>query len=194
MNKWDKIFSEGVDFTPLNQVFLNNLLSFIKNKIDSDPKTMIDLGCGTGDTLIKFSKKGLNVEGMDSSEVALEKAKESLSKEGIDGVKLSNVDLNNLVLDKKYDLILCKLTYAFIDDKESFLEEVKKGMTHKSVFILITPVLHKGIEYLPEDKPGIAVDIEETNEILIRHFSNSEIFHHNYYRDKIDETTFVLMK
>lgn len=194
MNKWDTIFSEGTNFTPLNEIFLDNLLNAIKNKSNHDPKTLIDLGCGTGDAIIKFSKKGLNVVGIDSSEIALKIAKENLEKNNITNIQLKNIDLNNLDISGKYDIILCKLTYAFIENKEDFLKKISNIMDDNSVFILITPVLHNNIEYLPKDKPGIAVDLDNTNKLLLKIFSKVEIFNHNFFQEKIDETTFLIMK
>ena len=194
MNKWDKIFLEGTNFTPLNEIFLKNLLNKLKTKSAKESKTLIDLGCGVGDAIIKFSKSGLSVIGIDSSEVALKMAKDNLEENHIENFELKNIDLNNLTITGKYDLVLCKLTYAFIENKEEFLNKIKDIMNNDSIFILITPVLHKNVEYLPKDKPGIAVDLEDTNKLLAKLFISVEIFNHNYLQEKIDEVTYLLMK
>jgi len=185
---------EGRDFTSLNEVFLNDLLGNIKSKINKEPKTLIDLGCGTGDVLLKFAKKGFDITGVDYSEVGLKKAEDRLKKSGINNFNLTNCDLDDLNIEGKFDIVLCKLTYAFVKDKDIFLERVKGLMKDDSVFILITPVLHDKIKYLPEDKPDIAVDFEETKHMLAKHLYEVKEFHHNYYQDKIDEVAFILMK
>lgn len=193
MNKWDKIFSEGTTFSPLNEIFLSFLLEAIRKHNGTTPKDIIDLGCGDGDALVRFAKHGFMVAGVDFSQVALEKARKKLEEAGISGVELQLTDLDDIHIQNKADIIFCKLTYAFVENKGKFLENVKSLMRDNSVFVLMTPVLHKGVEYVAEDKPGIAVDFEETKEILAKHFSKINIFHHNYLGVRVDVTTFLCL-
>jgi SAM-dependent methyltransferase len=44
------------------------------------PCKALDIGCGTGDNAIWLSQQGFRVVGIDSSEIAVEKAKEKASK------------------------------------------------------------------------------------------------------------------
>lgn len=67
-------------------------------------------------------------------------------------------------------------------------------MGASSVFVLATPVLYKGVEYAKEDKPGIAVDFLETQKLLAQSFSQIEIFDHEYFGDKGETVTFLMMK
>jgi SAM-dependent methyltransferase len=46
----------------------------------------LDIGCGTGDNAIWLSLKGFRVVGVDSSEIAVEKAKEKASNAGVECV------------------------------------------------------------------------------------------------------------
>jgi len=174
MNRWDKLYNEGAKYKILNEEFLNKLLIEIEKKSKKKPKTMIDLGCGTGDSLIKFIEKGFNVIGIDFSKIALKKAKDSLNKLGFDA-KLIQMDLNNLNIGKQADVIFCKLVLAFIKNKVEFFKKVKTMMYEHSSFILITPVLHKGIKYTKSDKPGIAIDFEELKKLLSDDFFINKI-------------------
>lgn len=191
MIKWDTIFAEGTKFTPLNEVYLGRLLETIEKQTGKTPKDIIDLGCGDGGALIQFARRGFKVTGIDFSEVGLAKAKEALEGAGISGVELRLVNLDEMEIQDKADIIFCKLTYAFVEDKEKFLQAVKNLMREQSVFVLITPVLHKGVEYLKEDKPGIAVDYEETHQLLKKHFARVDVFHSNYFGERNEATTFL---
>ncbi len=191
MNKWDAIFTEGKTFSLLSEILLSRLLEAIEKRAGAPPRTVIDLGCGTGDAFIRFAKRGLAVVGVDFSEVALGKARQALEKEGIASIDLRMMDLDDMHIQEKADIVFCKLTYAFVEDKERFLKNIRGLMQDSSVFVLMTPVLHKGVEYLQEDKPGIAVDFEETKNLLARYFTKSEIFHHDYLGAKTDLATFL---
>ena len=62
---YDKIYS-GKDY--------NAEVDFILSMVDYRPKTVLDVGCGTGNHTIQFLKKGFNVYGIDTDEKMIEKA------------------------------------------------------------------------------------------------------------------------
>jgi len=194
MNKWDKIYSEGGNFKPLNNIFLDRLLSEIEKISGQKPKTAIDLGCGTGDALIKLARHGLTVTGIDSSEVAINQTKELFKEQNHETSSIAVGDLETMTAAGIFNIVLCKLVYAFVENKEKFLKLVKESMGEKSFFILITPVLYENIKYSPSDKPGIAVSFKETNDLLNKLFSKVSIFDHDYFADKGDVVTFLLQK
>jgi len=196
MFDWNEIFKKGAKYKPLNKVFLDKILSRI-NEIspDNQQKTVIDIGCGTGDSLLDFSQKGFDVTGVDVSDFATEEAKNLLEKEGIENFNLSVMNASEInLIDKKFDIVFSKLVYAFVEDKEKLVEDIKNMMKENSVFILMTPVLYKGVKYTQEDKPKIAVDFEETKIFLEKNFNLVEIFHHDYFAKNGDTVTFLLKK
>ncbi|MDP3729448.1 MAG: class I SAM-dependent methyltransferase [bacterium] len=173
---------------------MGNLLDKIKEMTGQSPKTVIALGCGTGDALVKFAEHKLKVLGIDSSEIAMEKAIVKLGDLKILDASVQLVDLEKLGDRGVFDIVFCKLVYAFIEDKERFLKSIKSMMSTHSVFVLMTPVLYKGIVYGPKDKPGIAVDFDEAKDILTKEFGKLEIFAHDYFDDKGDLVTFLAQK
>ncbi len=48
--KWNESFKSGRDYNPMNELFLELMLSSIFNK----KEIAIDLGCVTGDAVVKF--------------------------------------------------------------------------------------------------------------------------------------------
>ncbi len=196
MNKWNKIFEEGVNYIPLNNILLNKILNRIKKIAPNNQlNSMIDIGCGTGKALLKFSERGFNVSAIDISEVAIEKATELLEKAKIDNFNLSILDSCEVSsITENFDIVFSKFVYAFIGDKEKFLENLK-GLMHKdSIFILMTAVLHDDINYLAEDKPQSAINFEETKRLLEKTYSSVEIFQHNYFSERGDVVTFIIKK
>jgi len=194
MNKWDQIFANNPQYKPLNEVFLAELLEKIKKDTNPNPKKMVDLGCGTAKTVFQFSKLGFEVIGLDNSIVALKKLQEEIDNSKEQNITLINADLNNYNLALETDIFLCNFVYAFIDNKEFFLKKVAECLRDDSVFILIAPVIHKGIIYTEEDKTKIAVDFEETLKLLKNIFSNVDVYHHDYIGSREDYVTFLIKK
>lgn len=190
--KWNESFKTGRDYNPINELLLDLVLDSISNKKEA----AIDLGCGTGDAVVKLVKRGFTLTGVDWSLDALEKAQERASVSGVsEKTTFIESDLNNLtnvnLIKNEADVVLCKLVIAFVSDKKQFCKEVKQLLNSKGVFVLQTPVLHKTVKYSSEDKPEIAIDYEEIKSILAEVFSEVIEFNHSYYSERGDLVTFL---
>ncbi|PIS41138.1 MAG: hypothetical protein COT25_04740 [Candidatus Kerfeldbacteria bacterium CG08_land_8_20_14_0_20_42_7] len=194
MRSWDEIFETNPKYKPLNDIFLLRLLSKVKQESNAAFKKIVDLGCGTADTVFQFARLGFSVEGIDVSSVALKKLKEKLVSKETKNINLRHGDLNVFSEKIEADIYFCSFVYAFIENKEHFLKYVSDCMTQRSVFILITPVTYKNISYLETDKPNIAVDFEATKNILSKYFSSVEEYHHDYVGVREDYVTFFIKK
>jgi SAM-dependent methyltransferase len=65
-----------------------------------DPKTVLDVGCGTGQTLDYLLSKGIDAVGIEGSKLAISKAKNRR--------RITRVDLNRPVsLGRKFDAVFC---------------------------------------------------------------------------------------
>ena len=164
--KWNQIFNTNPKYKPLNEIFLSKILEKITRDINPSPKKVVDIGCGTSESVMQFAKRGFLVEGIDYSEVALKKLQERIDSVHISGIKLIQGDLNDCAFHQDADIIFCHFVYAFIKKKDAFLQNIQKSMKENSVFILTTPVTHAGVSYTVNDKANIAVDYEETKEKL----------------------------
>lgn len=97
-------------------VFLKYYLD-IAEKFSFKGKEILDLGCGTGNSMLPLLKKGFNVEGIDYSVEMLNIAKEKL---GNYMPKLYNYDISNFNIEKSFDLIIS------VDDVINHLTTIEK--------------------------------------------------------------------
>ena len=78
MNKWDELYAKGIKYKPLNNIFLNKLFDKIQTVTGKKPVTIIDIGCGSGESLLKFLQRGMAATGVDFSQVAIDRARNTL--------------------------------------------------------------------------------------------------------------------
>ena len=113
----------------------NNFIKILKkNKISNDEiKTIVDLGCGSGD-IIKFLKKkkffntNTKFYGFDINQDAIDLAKDKEAEDLI----FSNENFFENELNGNTDLIICADVYEHVEDYISFL----KKMVHAGKFFL----------------------------------------------------------
>ena len=70
------------------------------------PKSILDIGCGTGSHAVILSKRGYNVTGIDISKTMIKKAKEKAKKEKVKA-EFFVQDMRNIKLNKKFDCAIC---------------------------------------------------------------------------------------
>ncbi|MDP3764058.1 MAG: class I SAM-dependent methyltransferase [bacterium] len=189
---WNNIFSQDKNYVKVSPLFLDELFKHINIKPNYKA---LDIGCGTGDLVIKLAKKGFQSIGLDVSDAALSKAKNNAEKEGVKNLtKFIEFDIDSSnyknIPDSPFNLIACKLVFAFIKDKFSFLKNIKNILTKDGHFVLITPVLYPNVEY-SEHLKKISVDKERTLELLNEVFSKVEIFKETPIKGNGTEIIFI---
>ena len=189
---WNNIFSQDKDYVKISPNFLDEILNHINLKESSK---ILDIGCGTGDLVIKLAKKGFQTTGLDISDIALSKAKNKALEEKVENLT-SFIEFNaessdyKTITNSPFDLITCKLAFAFLKDKILFLQNIKSILAKDGYFVLITPVLYPNIEY-SEHLKKISADKQETLNLLNRNFSRVEIFKETPIKDDGTEIVFI---
>ncbi len=108
------------------------------------PKEVVDLACGVGVAAEIFRKAGHDVIGIDRSEQMLSYAKQR-SYESELKIRFYTQDIENILLDKKVDLITCMYdSLNYITDESSFLRSMDSIISNLSeegwfVFDIATP-------------------------------------------------------
>ncbi len=160
---WSQLYQKGHDYRPITGLEVDQYLSSIKN----GKARALDIGCGTGQLIRELYHKGFVVTGIDVSATAIKIAKSRT----VHDIEYFHLDIESDHIDsisrKTYHLITCRLVFAFIRNKDKFLQRVQNLLTNDGVFIIVTLLLDK---VLPE-KRKTAVDIKMTEKLLNKYFS-----------------------
>lgn len=157
--RWSNVYKQGRDFKLVSSQEIDRFLSYA---LPEASETCLDLGCGTGQLTRELYHRGYRAVGVDISSEAIQRAKQ-LTIIPDEQLSYTQVDLEHDSLKEKagmlapYGLITCKLVYAFIEDKHTFLEKIKDILHAKGMFVVITPML----EDVEEDKKSIAISDDD---------------------------------
>ena len=97
----------------------------------------LDVGCGTGNYLLQFSRAGFNFAGMDPSEVMLEKAKIVCRNLPLVNGKAEEIPFE----DEKFDGVTAMFTFHHWEDQKRGLKEIYRILKPggRAVFLSFTP-------------------------------------------------------
>lgn len=99
------VFAEYADFYDLYYADKDYgcEVDFVLRLAGGQPRTLLDMGCGTGRHLVEFLKRGLTADGFDLSEEMLARARQRLTGQP---VSLSQGNLVDFANGKQYDLVV----------------------------------------------------------------------------------------
>lgn len=97
------LYDTFMEDVPYN-IWLENIEHYLK-KYSLAPKTVLDLGCGTGQITVLLCEKGYDVTGADISEEMLSVAYDKALKAGVNPFFICQ-DMRELTLPAPYDLIV----------------------------------------------------------------------------------------
>ena len=110
----------------------NFVLDLAKQTSTPPPRTVLDIGCGTGGHLIPFAKKGLKVTGFDLSEAMINQARKKIKNSNIKA-KVKVDDARTYRDGKKYELVVAMFAViGYLISNENFLAGLKTAMIHLS--------------------------------------------------------------
>jgi len=123
-NKYD-LFYEKKDYEKECD-FLEEL--FRKYKLD--PKSILDLGCGTGGHVLPLARRGYKMAGLDLSEHMLEIAQDKLKSESLEA-DLRQGNIIEYDFDQKYDSVISMFAvYSYVTQNEDLLSSFKCAKKH----------------------------------------------------------------
>ena len=123
----------------------NNKLVVIGQLLDLyKPKTVLDLGTGSGNLELTFAKKMEKIVGIDYNDEALAFLESELKKRGINNVKLINqniLDLTKITELGKFDMIFIidVLEHLETSSVDNLIANFKKLLNHNGKIVVITP-------------------------------------------------------
>jgi trans-aconitate 2-methyltransferase len=117
---------------PQEQVALQLMQMY---NIDLPGKTILDIGCGTGNITNKVAKIAAFVDGIDASPNMIKYALETYgTNHNLPGVsyqknmKFHNTPIENFISDKEYDLALSFFCLHWVKDKKAAFEKVYNAL------------------------------------------------------------------
>lgn len=107
-------------------------VEFYMNRLESCKGSILEPGIGTGRILIPLLKKGLNVEGFDSSKDMLNICKNNCKKIGLNA-KLFEAKMESFSQDTKYDAIIVPTgTFLLLHKRTDSIKALKNFYKHLS--------------------------------------------------------------
>jgi len=159
---WDESYKKSIDYRLVSGKEVDEYIKLL----DGQPKhTHLDIGCGTGQLTRELFHQGFKTTGIDPSAAAIAIAR-SRTTQPIHYEMADIFSFDRAPSDKLYDLITCRLVFAFVEDKEAFLRKAAQLLNKNGVLAILTPLQSN----TPQEKQHIAVDPEETTELLRQHF------------------------
>ncbi|MTI49533.1 MAG: class I SAM-dependent methyltransferase [Firmicutes bacterium] len=126
-NNFAKLYDTLMDNVDYNRWY--KYIKEILNKYRYEPKTVLEMACGTG-SLTKFlCEDDYDITCFDLSEEMLSVAYDKLRK--YKNCEILNQDMTNFDLNKKYDLILCLCdSLNYITDREDLINTFNNVYNH----------------------------------------------------------------
>ena len=178
------IFMEQVEYDQ----WMNHIHA-IWEKFGLQPKTVIDLGCGTGSIALPLAKEGYDVIGVDLSPEMLTEADHKAMEEGV-SVRFACQDMTELELGEEADCILSlcdSMNYLTEDGQlEDAFKSIAQHMKQESLFLFDLNTEYKFKEVLGQNVFGSAEehaayiwendydDEEKINEYYVSFFIENE--------------------
>lgn len=110
---------------------------------DVGQKTVLDLGCGKGETTIELLREGAYVVAIDISPLSIELVKRCAKKEGFDNKLTAQcVDATNLstICDESIDIVVGSGILHHLTDMEKVLLEIKRVMKPTGYAVFYEPL------------------------------------------------------
>ncbi|MBI4651329.1 methyltransferase domain-containing protein [Candidatus Desantisbacteria bacterium] len=100
-----------------------DFLESIFEKFSYKPKTILDIGCGTGGHALVLAKRGYDIVGIDRSIHMLNIAKQKKNELGLEA-ELIEGDITKIVLNRKFDAIISMFAVMSYQINNSLLSSV----------------------------------------------------------------------
>jgi SAM-dependent methyltransferase len=155
--------------------------AWLSEAVRRGPGRALDLGAGEGADAIRLAKLGYQVDAVEVSSVACEKAERFARAEGVPLVVRNEAIEAADLAPAAYDLVLMNGCLHYVRDKESVLRRMLIASTADAIHAVAlfstaspVPVEHAAIPVFPEDEGGIVERFYEGWRMLL----------HSYERDR----------
>lgn len=128
--------------------------------IEPAPRSVLDLGCGTGWTSLFLARAGYDVVGVDISTDAIEAARATAKEQRVDRVEFVAADYEELRLNRAFDYVLFYDALHHAEDEAKALEVAHAALKPGGVLFAFEP----GVGHSRSDGAAHAVATYQVHE------------------------------
>lgn len=152
-HQWHDHYAQGKGFRPLGDSERDLLAEHLPPRPGA---AALEIGCGTGELARYLADLGYAVTGVDYADSAIAACADAAPVNSNMAFVCMDVESDDWTQlpDATYDLVICRLSYAFVVDRGPFLARVRDRLRPGGALCVITP-LHRDV---PEDRRDIALD------------------------------------
>lgn len=170
MKDWNDLYKkEGV----IQKEKCERVLNAIKFFKDNDAKRVLDLGCGTGRYIEELKKAGLEAEGCDMSEKALQITQKAFPK-----IVLKRCDMTELEYeDNSFDAVLCNqvIQHGLLKEVKKAIAEIKRVLKKDGIlYISVVSTKHPKFKTGKEIEKNTVIDTKALDGYIPHHFFTVE--------------------
>ncbi|WDM16023.1 methyltransferase, FxLD system [Streptomyces lavenduligriseus] len=155
--QWEEHYSDGRGFRQVGE--RERALLAEHTPAPDEGGRALEVGCGTGELTVCLASQGYRVDAVDFAGSALARAREEHA--GVEGVRWLRLDIERddpaPLHDTLYDLVVMRLVYPFVRDRERVLHGLGERLREGGALVVITPVAAN----TPAQRRGIALDEDE---------------------------------
>ncbi|MGW0121764.1 class I SAM-dependent methyltransferase [Streptomyces sp. NPDC003327] len=158
VDRWDAHYAAGRDFRPV----LDEEETVFDHRVGpGQNRCALDVGCGTGGFARFLHTRHYTVHAIDYAEAAIDLATaRSADTPGIT-FEQRNAETDPWADLPPFDLITCRLSYAFIQNKQKFLHNVGNHLTSGGMLYVMTPLA----DTLPAQRRETGITPQEIEEL-----------------------------
>lgn len=149
--EWNKIRSLHVHEEDIEQRML-------QMGLDHKPKSILDMGTGTGRVLQLFGPHVERGVGIDSSADMLALARSELARSGEPHLQVRRGDVYNIPAGEKYDLIVLHQVLHFLETPQLALEQAREHLTENGRILVVDLEPHD-LEFLRQEHAHLRLGV-----------------------------------
>ncbi|WP_159084514.1 methyltransferase domain-containing protein [Dongshaea marina] len=122
----------------------------LRNRLDSQTSLdVLDLGCGRGRNSLYLSQFGHNIRALDIDSKQLNILSNIIDRETIDNIVVEGADLEQIRLNKKYDLVLLNVVLQFLDPLRVWhtLGQAQSSTRPGGLHLIVCPIQTPGMSW-----------------------------------------------
>jgi len=115
-------------------------VQFVADDIRSrNPRSALDIGCGTGDILVHLRGSGIELFGIDPSPFMLELAKKNIGRanpHSLPPVNLCRGNNRRIPFDREFDIIFSSLSFHHWEERNKSIPAILAKLSRRGEFVI----------------------------------------------------------